>query len=128
MITVASVCMTTGACPTQFECETSDGRNLYARYRHGSLEVWVGKKPGHDALDGEFVFDKFLGQDQDDAEVLARYKADGMGDEMYEKMRSSFEVMRSVNPGSPICFSGEMTLAELKTATAGVIEWPEACE
>lgn len=41
MIIVTSVDRTCGACPAQWEGRTTDGRHIYARYRHGQFRVGV---------------------------------------------------------------------------------------
>lgn len=41
MIIVTKVNRTCWACPAQWDGETSDGRRIYARYRHGHFRVGV---------------------------------------------------------------------------------------
>ncbi len=42
MIRLTSLRQTTGACPSQWEGTTDDGRFVYARYRFGELTIGVG--------------------------------------------------------------------------------------
>lgn len=45
-----------GACPTQAEGETADGREFYFRARHGKWSLQVAAAPGQDAIeDGPVV-------------------------------------------------------------------------
>lgn len=51
-----------GSCPTQFWGKTSDGREVYVRYRGGGLSIAVAKAPGDDAArDGDRILDVHLG-------------------------------------------------------------------
>lgn len=51
-----------GACPTQFYGNTTDGREVYVRYRGGGLTIHVGNAPGRDPLkEGTCILDVRLG-------------------------------------------------------------------
>lgn len=48
--------------PTQWEGTTSDGRDVYIRYRCGMLTATVARRPGVDALsEGAEVFGREIG-------------------------------------------------------------------
>ena len=42
MIVVTEIVQTCGACPSQWEGKTADGRHVYVRYRYGFLQVGIG--------------------------------------------------------------------------------------
>lgn len=41
-VVIRELTLTCGACPTQYEGTTVDGRGVYIRYRHGVLDVHIG--------------------------------------------------------------------------------------
>lgn len=43
---IASLRRTSLFCPSQWEGLTDDGREIYIRYRYGTLEMWIANKPG----------------------------------------------------------------------------------
>lgn len=57
--------MTCGACPSQWEGELVDGRQLYIRYRWGYLSVRVSDGPTDNAVGGEEIFGQEVGDDLD---------------------------------------------------------------
>ena len=119
MIVVAKVQEAGGACPFQLYGQTDKGEEVYARYRWGHLRVEVNK---------EVVFTKQVGEDQDDAKVLAEYEANGMKPDTLESMRTSFANMREFMPTEPLCFDGYMDMDKLRAATEGHIQWPDEVE
>lgn len=116
MIIVQKITEYGGACPFQLEGFTDKNEPVYARYRWGRLRVEVN---------GEVVFTKQIGEDQDDEAVLKQQEARGMDAERLRAMKTSFEAMRAVSPGEPLCFDGYMDMKKLINATAGHIQWPE---
>lgn len=114
MIIVEKITECGGACPFQLEGFTDKGESVYARYRWGCLRV---------EINGEIVFTKQIGEDQDDEAVLKEYEAHGMSPDRIQSMRTSFETMRQYM--SLICFDGYMDMEKLKKATEGHIQWPE---
>ena len=74
MMRVTKLVMTCGACPSQWEGETDDGRFVYVRYRHGCLTVSVAKECMGDAVRADPVCVVYHGNDMDgsmDEAVLA---------------------------------------------------------
>ena len=62
MLIVTEIRNTCGACPSQWEGRTEDGRYVYVRYRWGHLTIGVGDTDIWDAVDrGGEVFDQYLG-------------------------------------------------------------------
>jgi len=63
MIKVTSIEQTSGACPSQWEGVTEDGRPIYVRYRWGCLSIRLGEKDGNiwDAVNGEEIIREELG-------------------------------------------------------------------
>lgn len=50
MVKVVALRQTCWACPSQWEGETDDGREVYVRYRYGHLTVQVGTETEPDAV------------------------------------------------------------------------------
>ena len=48
MIRLATITQTCGACPTQYEGATEDGRLMYSRFRHNVLSVRIYPKDDAD--------------------------------------------------------------------------------
>lgn len=65
--------MTCGACPAQWEGKLEDGRHVYARYRHGwlevaaapSLDIAVFAHTSEDALQREVLVGREIGDQYD---------------------------------------------------------------
>jgi hypothetical protein len=95
---------------------TDDGKKISATYRSGTLHI---------EADGQSVFSKFIGTDQNDEEVIAKYRKGGMDEDTVQKMITTFETMRSVWPKGPLSFELYLTYEQLKEATKDVIKWPE---
>ena len=53
-------------CPTQWEGKTIDGREIYIRYRHGSLSCNLANNITQDALDGEMIYESQVSEDEYD--------------------------------------------------------------
>ena len=54
--------------PTQYEGVLSDGRQVYIRYRWGTITIRVSRfesKDNHDAVIGRVVFKRFIGDAYD---------------------------------------------------------------
>jgi hypothetical protein len=49
-----------GSCPSQFECTTSDGQDVYIRYRGGSLRIDVGDRVVYEETIGPFLHGDIL--------------------------------------------------------------------
>lgn len=113
MIVVSKLTKTCPASPAQWSGVTDKGEEVYVRYRWGYLRVEVNE---------ETVFAKQIGQNQNDEEVIAEYRANGMSEDMVEKMAESFKNMRKFM--DIICFDGYMDLEQLREVTKGVIQWP----
>ena len=62
-IIVTELKQTCGACPSQWEGRTADGRYLYVRYRWGHLQVGIGTTL-REAINNEFISGK-LGDSYD---------------------------------------------------------------
>lgn len=105
-----------GACPFQVKATTETGGSLYARYRWGVLTVEV---------DDVEVFEKDLGEDQDDDLAISKMRASGLQEETISSLASSWVEMRKVI-GGKLCFSGFMSLAELVQHTKDVVQWPDS--
>lgn len=117
MIFVRQITKTCEACPAQWEGTTDTHEQIYVRYRSGNFRV---------DLNGRTIIQKFLGEDQNDEEVLKHYREVlKMDDELLQKMEVSFKNMREFAEGRPICFDGSMSYKELKELTVGEIQWPE---
>lgn len=117
MIVVKKITKTCEACPAQWEGETDTHERIYVRYRSGNFRV---------EINGRVIIEKFLGDDQNDEEVLKHYREVlKMPEDMLQKMETSFKTMREYAPGSPICFDGSMTYDELRKITEDEIQWPE---
>lgn len=63
-ITVVALRLTCGACPTQWEGRTDDGRHVYVRYRWGTLRVGVGASI-EEAVADHATFSRTLGDGLD---------------------------------------------------------------
>jgi len=63
VIKVTSITQTSGACPSQWEGITEDGRPIYVRYRWGYLSIRLGGKDGNirDAVSGKEIIGKQIG-------------------------------------------------------------------
>jgi len=117
MIIVKKITKTCEACPSQWEGETDNDQQVYVRYRHGTLKI---------EINGRTIFQKFLGKDQNDEEVLNKYREFGMSDDMIQKMKTTFSNMReSSHKQRPICFDGNLSYKELCKLTENEIIWPE---
>ncbi len=56
---ISDLIQTCGACPSQWECKTSNNRLMYVRYRWGSLSVSlspVGSEDVMEAVSGKEIF------------------------------------------------------------------------
>ena len=63
-----------GSFPSQFYGQTHDGRDVYARYRGGTLRVHVGKQLGDDALRcGDCILEEEIGPPFDGAMSLSQF-------------------------------------------------------
>lgn len=51
--------------PSQWDGELNDGREIYIRYRWGTIEVYVANMIGQKALDGDCILDKPIGDEYD---------------------------------------------------------------
>ena len=56
-----NIIQTCHSCPSQWEGEIEDGRNIYIRYRWGYLSIYLSYNPGEPALAGELIYDRQLG-------------------------------------------------------------------
>lgn len=56
MITVNSVTRTCSTCPSQWEGTTDDGREIYVRFRWGTLWIACGEDAMKEYGNGNFVF------------------------------------------------------------------------
>ena len=54
-VSVSTINQTCGSFPSQWEAVAADGRNLYIRYRHGTLELWASFEPGGDPIFADSV-------------------------------------------------------------------------
>ena len=62
MIELTEITQTGHFCPSQWEGKTTDGLDVYIRYRWGHLSVQIGLLPGDDPLDrGKTIFSQDLG-------------------------------------------------------------------
>lgn len=116
MIVVKKITKTCEACPAQWEGETDTHERIYVRYRSGNFRV---------EINGRIIIRKFLGEDQNDEEVLTEYRKSGMSADLLQKMETSFKNMREFAKDSPICFDGSMSYDELRKITEDEISWPE---
>jgi hypothetical protein len=103
------------ACPTQLEGKTEDGKEVYARYRHGYLSVRIDDKP---------YFGKQLNFGEDENHSYEAYLKLRKGDE--EKAKSSYESHQMLLKisGGVHSYSGFLSYDELVEATEGWLEWP----
>ena len=65
---IKKLTQTCGACPSQWEASTDDGRMIYIRYRWGGLSVSISKEITddiYDAIDGDNLFYENLGDGLD---------------------------------------------------------------
>ena len=65
---IKKLTQTCGACPSQWEASTDDGRMIYIRYRWGGLSVSISKEITddiYDAIDGDNLFCETLGDSFD---------------------------------------------------------------
>jgi hypothetical protein len=65
MITITDLTETCSACPTQFEGKTSDGKDVYIRYRFGHLYITVNK---------EYIYSQSIGSGLDGVISLSQIK------------------------------------------------------
>lgn len=105
-----------GACPYQLEGETDNGESVYVRYRAGNLRIEVNNI---------CVYQKVIGEDQNDEEVIAQYKKAGMDEESIKRFEESFKMLRQFSDDGKLCFDGYLTLDELRQETEGEFEWPD---
>lgn len=71
---ITNLVQTCGACPSQWEALTDDGRGVYVRYRWGYLSICVSNQPGEHGLEGREVYSVKMGDNLDgliDWEVVA---------------------------------------------------------
>jgi len=115
-IVVAKVKWFGGACPTQLEGTTEDGKEVYARYRGGRVRVEIGN---------EVLFSKQLDYGEDDDHSLEYYmKTFGYDEERAKKSVESHELMKLMN-GGYVSYRGTLSYQELIEATKGWLEWPK---
>jgi len=109
-----------GACPTQFFGKTPDGKEVYARYRHGYLSV---------EIDDEWIFGQQLHLDDNKDHNMDHYREMWNGDE--ERAKASFkshELVLKMNGGFH-SYDGTLSYSRLKEATKGWFIWPDGqCE
>jgi len=114
-IVVAEVTSFGGACPTQLEGKTEDGKEVYARYRGGRLRV---------EIDNEVLFSKQLDYGEDDDHSLEYYhKVFGYDEERAKKSLESHELMKLMN-GGYVSYHGTLSYDALIEATEGWLVWP----
>jgi hypothetical protein len=53
------------ACPSQWEGETEDGKEIYVRYRHGHLTIDVGNPKVDYLYRNTIIFEKQIGDNLD---------------------------------------------------------------
>jgi len=53
---------TCGACPSQWEANTLDGRGVYVRYRWGYLSISISTEPGQCGVNGPEVYGCQIGE------------------------------------------------------------------
>jgi len=121
MIVVKEILHAGGVCPFQVEGKTSQGEEIYARYRWGQLRVEITHENG----ERDIVFTKQIGEDQNDEEEIDKMRASGMSEERLAQMTETFKNIRAYSEGQPLCFDGYMDMDKLRVATAGEIEWPD---
>lgn len=120
MIIVKEIINFGGVCPFQVEAKTDKGEELYARYRWGKLRIEITHADG----EREIVFAKQIGEDQNDEEEIAKYRASGISEDRITQMAETFRRMREFGNGDPLSFDGFMDMKKLQENTEGIIEWP----
>lgn len=111
-IVVESITMTCGACPTQWEGHTNDGKSVYVRYRWGYLSVDVNDKT---------VYGRQIDCGDDKNHTLEKY-IEQWGEERGLSMFNSHETTKKFC-GGVFSYAGSMTTEELIEHTRGWFVW-----
>lgn len=114
-ITVSEVHNFGGACPTQLEGKTDDGKEVYVRYRHGYLRV---------DIDDECFFGKQLDFGEDDDHSYECYLKQWGGNKERAKKSYNSHQMAVRMSGGVHSYAGTLSYNELREATVGWINWP----
>lgn len=116
MIHVVKLKKTCDSCPSQWDGETDQGDAVYARYRWGGLSV---------TLNDVLVFERQIGEDQDDDAVEAEMRAEGIIPKNWiDSMAQTWRMIREFHPDAILCYDGTLSLEQLREVTKGQIEWP----
>lgn len=103
-----------GACPTQLEGKTEDGKEVYARYRGGRLSV---------RINDESYFAKQLDWGEDDDHSYEYYLKFWGDEERAKSAVQSHEMLKSMN-GGYVSYRGSISYEGIIEATKGWLIWP----
>lgn len=120
MIKVLHVKQDCFGCPSAWSGLTSDGQEIYARYRWGFLRVRLGE---------EVIYAEQLRDDPPEPDShWEEMVKQGWSQESVDKMRESDKVLRrfcAEHGEKGFSYHGIMDYEELKDRTKHLIEWPE---
>jgi hypothetical protein len=75
MVRVSKLTQTCTKSPTQWEGRTSDGRQVYVRYRWGWLTIGIGQTLDEAVINEKNLFERQLGEKQDGDLDYAKLRA-----------------------------------------------------